>query len=317
MTPRRKPPKKDTGNGDDFNDILIPGPPFNTEKMMADLTRLLEEQEFESIEEANEFLEELVASGKPIPSREPETPLEQAQELIYTVMDSGNRRKRVKLAKQALEISEDCADAYLILAEESRSPEEALAFLEQGIAAGERAIGAEGFAEYEGSFWGVLSTRPYMRVRLALALALFSLGEVDEAIEHFKELLRLNPNDNQGVRYLLLLGLLSKESFDEAEALLREYVEPTAICTYTNALLSFRRYGPTRKTEKSLVEAIELNPHVPAYLLGEERLPRRMSDYVGFGDESEAVSYAAEFMHFWLRQEGALDWLRDVEAKQR
>lgn len=43
-------------------------PPFgprSMEKMMRDLTKLLEEQEFESIEEANAFLEQF--RGRPIP----------------------------------------------------------------------------------------------------------------------------------------------------------------------------------------------------------------------------------------------------------
>ncbi len=315
MTPSQKPRKK--SEGEIVSDIGIPASPFNSEKLMTDLTRLLEEQEFESIEEINAYLSKFSGSGQPIPSRAPATPLEQAQELIYQAWDSPARRQRIKLAKQALKLSEDCADAYLILAEESLSPEEAIEYLEQGVAAGARAIGDDGFTNYEGEFWGVLATRPYMRVRLALGMALTALGNVDEANEQYREMLRLNSNDNQGARYLLLVGLLSKENFDEAEALLATYDEPTADCMYTGALISFYRYGPTRKTTKRLEEAIEMNPFAPAYLLGDKRMPRSQPEYVALGEESEAVSYAAEFMPFWRRREGALEWLREVQGKQK
>ena len=43
------------------------------EKMMADLGRLLEEQEFESTDEANAYLQQIMASGEPLPAAEPET----------------------------------------------------------------------------------------------------------------------------------------------------------------------------------------------------------------------------------------------------
>ena len=60
------------------------------------------------------------------------------------------------------------------------------------------ALGAEGFEEYAGHFWGFLETRPYMRARAGLAIALIKLGDESAAIEHFRAMLKLNPNDNQG-----------------------------------------------------------------------------------------------------------------------
>ena len=123
-----------------------------------------------------------------------------AQGLMYEAFDVEGAH-RVALARQALAISPDCADAYLLLAEETASSiEEACELLEQGVAAGERALGPEPFEEDVGYFWGLIETRPYMRARAALAETLWALGRREEAVEHQRELLRLNPNDNQGVR---------------------------------------------------------------------------------------------------------------------
>jgi len=50
---------------------------------------------------------------------EKKTPLEEAQEIMYDAYEAGTKAKRIKLAKKALTISQDCADAYILLAEES------------------------------------------------------------------------------------------------------------------------------------------------------------------------------------------------------
>ena len=80
-----------------------------------------------------------------------------------------------------MEISPDCADAYVLLAEHAKTADEAQNLYEQGVAAGERALGREAFAEHEGHFWGVLETRPYMRARQGLAQCLWEAGRRREA----------------------------------------------------------------------------------------------------------------------------------------
>src|SRR5215217_8161002 len=94
----------------------------------------------------------------------------------------------------SLKVSPDCADAYVLLAEEDAgSLEEARELYQKGVEAGERALGRETFEEEAGHFWGILETRPYMRARQGLAVCLRELGEREEAIEDYREMLYLNP----------------------------------------------------------------------------------------------------------------------------
>ena len=304
---RKRKAKKDTAPMPDRRGM---------EKMMADIGRLLEEHEFESIDEANAYMQQLMASGQPLPTAEPETPLEEAQAVMYEAWDAKNPKQRVRLARKALAISEECADAYVLLAEESaRSIEEAQKLYEAGVQAGERALGAKAFAEYEGHFWGVMETRPYMRAREGLAACLWRLEQRAEAIDHYQEMLRLNPGDNQGIRHTLLPCLLEEGRESEAEQLLKAYDDdPTAMWLYTGALLLFWQEGASREATARLQEALKFNPHVPDYLLGRRRLPRQLPPYVGLGDETEAEYYVAQANHLWLRKEGAIDWLRRAET---
>jgi len=278
------------------------------EKMLQNIGKLLREREFGSADEANSYLQELLGSGG-IPAPSSLDPLERAQELMYDAWEASGSR-RVKLARQALEISPDCADAYVLLAEEARSLPEAKQLYEQGVSAGERALGPQVFAEDVGHFWGMIETRPYMRAREGLASCLWQLGERRQAIEHYTEMLRLNPGDNQGIRYVLANCLL-RQGDDAALAKLLDQYKDDAMAewVYTRALLAFRREGAGQKANAALKKALKENVFVPAYLLGKKRLPRQLPGYIGFGDENEAVSYAAGAITIWRETPGALDWL--------
>ncbi len=330
MTKRKKDPKNKKSADRDRQGLSgieplggsdpVPLHPRAMEQEIQELGRQLRGKEFGSIEEAQAFLEKMFASEEglqPIPD-EPSTHLEKAQGLVYEAFETGSHRKRVQLAKKALKVSSDCADAYVLLAQETaRDPQEAKELYEKGVEAGERAIGKEAFEEEAGYFWGILETRPYMRARHGLALSLWELGERHEAIEHYREMLRLNPGDNQGIRYLLAPALL-EEGQDETLGELLERYEDDAAATwvYTKALWKFRTEGATEEAASALTEALETNPYVPEYLLGERSLPGALPQFVGFGDESEAVVYFAEALPGWLKTPGAIDWLR-TNASER
>jgi tetratricopeptide (TPR) repeat protein len=285
------------------------------EKMLQNIGKLLREREFGSPQEANAYLQNLLAAGG-IPDTEPASALDRAQELMYDAWEARGSR-RVKLARQAIDISPDCADAYVLLAEEAAgTPQEARSLYEQGVRAGERALGSRIFEEDVGHFWGLIETRPYMRARQGLAHTLWALGDRRQAIEHLIDMLRLNPGDNQGVRYTLANWLLSEGDDQALGKLLDQYKDDAmAGWAYSRALLHFRREGASARANKALQKAIRVNGFVPSYLLGRKKLPRHMPDYIGLGDENEAIDYAVGAMQSWTRASGALDWLATSLAK--
>lgn len=289
------------------------------EGMMADIHRLLEERQFESLDEVNAFLQQALASGRP-ERREPATPLERAQDLMYRAWEAPTRAERVALANQALGICTDCGDAYVLLAEETAtSHTEAAKLYEKGVAAGERALGLKTFTDESGHFWGLVETRPYMRARLGLAQALWAMGMQQPAIDHFEAMLRLNENDNQGVRYLLAAMYAELGRDEDLETLLLRFGEDgTAAWTYTRALWGFRTGGASA-AKRFLAVARRGNRHVPDYLLKRKPMPRRLPETIGMGDESEAVAYMDEFGTAWRQTPGALEWLSTAvgQAKPR
>jgi len=284
------------------------------EKFHAGIGRILEEKNFKDIDEANAFLESFINGGK-APDVPPRTPLEAAQDIMFEAWDEPSKKTRIRMARRALEVSADCADAYVLLAEEAAASSvlEEKEFYEKGVQAGERAIGARGFQEDCGHFWAVIETRPYMRARAGLAGCLLLMGQRGEAIRHFQDMLRLNPDDNQGLRYLLVNLLIEEGRDREARELIDRYPnEPTAAWAYTKALLKFKREGPNAKTDRRLMKALDINRFVPLYLLGLQRIPKKLPETIGFGNEDEAVEYAAESMRIWPETAGAVEWLKRV-----
>ena len=238
---------------------------------------------------------------------------QQAQEIMYAAWDEQNPATRINLAHQAIAISPNCADAYVLLAEEEADTlGRALDYFQKGVEAGERALGEAYFDENEGYFWGLLETRPYMRAREGLANTLWDYGKKEEALTHYREMLRLNPGDNQGIRYSLLNMLLELNRPEQVDTLLGEHEDEwSSQWRYTQVLRAFQKEGDSPAAQEALEAALEQNPHVPDYLTGAKRIPNRLPDMISLGRESEAVSFASAHLNFWRKTRGAVTWLKE------
>jgi tetratricopeptide (TPR) repeat protein len=288
--------------------------PRVAERSSVRIARMMEGRAFESLDEVNEELDRAGERGlfdmtaEDAAGREL-TSLERAQELAYDAMEAEGRL-RIKRARQALSISLDCADAWVILADDASTPEIALERYEQGVAAGVRAIGADEFETLSGEFWGHLDTRPYMRARLGLAQTLRDLGRDDEALTHYRELLRLNPTDNQGVRYLLVVALLELHRDAEAGALLEEFQDDIqALWPYARALYRFRNEGDTPSARTALDAALAANAHVVKYLVDPESLPVERPPHFALGSKEEAADVAESLVDAYDATPGVRPWL--------
>lgn len=234
--------------------------------------------------------------------------LERAQEMIYDAWEEPNRMKRLALARKALVLSPYCADAYNLLAEDTSSLEERMNLYQLGEEMGRRAIGDLFFKRNAGHFWGLVETRPYMRSLQGLAESSWESGLRQEAIAHCRELLRLNPNDNQGIRYQLIQYLLAEGMDKEAEELLSRYEEGTCFMLYSEALLAYRNKDNTRAAS-ALREALKSNAHVPPYLLGRKAIPVLLPDFYSPGSDEEAGIYADMAIEAWKETPDALHWM--------
>lgn len=281
--------------------------PMPTEQAMQEVLAEIQGGNFESVDEINEFLNKKLLN--PGPRREPKTNKERAQQLIYDAMEVQGA-KRYKLAEEALNLDSNCVDAYVILAENASTPEEAMVLSKKGMEIGKKELGKAFFKENKGHFWGLLETRPYMRAKANYAETLYELELEIVAIREYEELLELNPNDNQGIRYRLFPVYLETGNLVKAEKLLEQYEESAAHGLYNKLLLELYKNGFSAKAVKMLKDAKKENGYVVPYLTGKRHIPMYLPDHHGWGDENEAIIYADEHLPLWEKIDGLQEWLK-------
>jgi tetratricopeptide (TPR) repeat protein len=237
--------------------------------------------------------------------------LREAQELADRAWDEDDLQKRVRLARQAIKTSPDCADAYTILGDEADTSEKAQGWYQKGMEAGERVLGRSYMEDHEGELWFWKWGRPYLRARRGLADVLLEQGELEQALAHYQELLNLDDEDILESRQPLLFLLLTMGQNDEAAELLDEFSDDMSCdWLYGQALLTFRQEGDTSMSRAARREAVRYNPHVPAYLSGEKHIPGELPEDEDIGDENEAIHYAAMNHQNWWSTPGAIQWLK-------
>ena len=285
--------------------------PLRQAAAMDGIRDLLVQQDFESKEEMQAFIDSEIV-GKEFLEPTIEGPEDEARDLALDAMDTPGRRG-IALARRALKLDPDSPIAHMALALRAPDSETAVERYREAVAAAERALGPEIFQEHVGSFWLISKTRPYMEAQKGLADSLWFSGQRREAVEIYTELMRLNPNDNQGIRDRLAPALVLLGDDEAAEELLEEYADDLSTASLFNrVLITFRLKGGGKAAGKLLAVALESNRHVPDLLLDRLEVPDELPNGYSLGGVDEAVFYFLEAEEAWSETAGALDWLADA-----
>lgn len=127
--------------------------------------------------------------------------------------------------KKLIESDKDFYDPYLVIADvlsmQGKETQAQIFYKDAYQRASERITDSQGRWPKFMS-WGFLENRHLMRSLEYYADACWEQGNTDEALDIYRRLLRLNPNDNQGARYSILaiklgLGLYEWEKPFEVE----------------------------------------------------------------------------------------------------
>jgi tetratricopeptide (TPR) repeat protein len=174
------------------------------------------------------------------------------------------------------------------------------------VEAGEHSLGEQKFIEDRGHFWGILETRPYMRARRELAMALLGGGQFREAAAEFAGMLELNPNDNQGVRDYLLGVYLALDDLDGAASLFRQYDDDSAAFAWGRVFLLMLS-GRRTEAKKALEQAFHNNPWTAQFFFG-ERPPNDPDSWV-MGDPDEGDHAAAALLPACAEHPDIIVWI--------
>ncbi|MBT9141422.1 MAG: hypothetical protein DDT30_02014 [Dehalococcoidia bacterium] len=225
------------------------------------------------------------------------------------LLEQGNEEEAGRYFFKSIEIDPTYADGYNHLANiawRKRDWKQAEGLYRKALEFAEPEV--KGIPK--GEFWGILESRPYMRAFHGLGLTAWKQGRFEKAISIFKQMLKLNPNDNQGVRYLT--GSLCHQLGNLEEAgrwYERNGDDPHNLYNYGLALI---QQNKLEKAARILVFAIFANPYIAPMLLG-DKLPKR--DWwhgISWAEPEYAEDYVIEYSNWWEMEELPLVFLGAV-----
>jgi tetratricopeptide (TPR) repeat protein len=122
--------------------------------------------------------------------------------LELSCLDEDGQKEAIKLLNKALKMDPDYVQTYVGLVMVYGDMGKAKKYEEMVKKAYEKTL--KKFPKWPKRMeWGYLSNRAYLRAIQYMGEFYWDNNENEKAIKIFKLLLRLNPNDNQGVRYEL------------------------------------------------------------------------------------------------------------------
>jgi tetratricopeptide (TPR) repeat protein len=242
-----------------------------------------------------------------------------ARAILFHANDSDDVDVLVKAAKKALKVYPSCTEAFVDLAEyDSKSYKEEFEYYRKAIESADIDLGPDFRDTYKGGFWGVMETRPYMRALDGMAMCLWEMGREEESIEVYRTLYKLNENDNQGIRYVLIGKLMALGKWAEAERFIHSIgEEEEATFMYSRALILFHKPGKKVQAQDALTKAFRYNPFVPFYLFGERNMPDEMPPFVTSGGDDEAITYIADAVEAWGNDPGAIRWGHQIFMRMK
>jgi tetratricopeptide (TPR) repeat protein len=243
-------------------------------------------------------------TARGLPSSEPSLNdlmgYEKAQDLCYQAWNS-EKNEALSLAWEAVELSPLCSDAYNVFAEYlAEDYGERLLFYRWAMRIGETYFGKRFFDEEKGCFYGLVKTRPYMRARYGVAMALRNLGCYEEAIGHLEGLISLDEGDHLGARLVLMVAYLELSELDKAKKLIdrhRDNAGPYA--KYSEVVWCWLSRTSDEQFKATLAAALKCNQFVPGLLEHPKQEIERSPCGVGWERADGAEEYLLMSEQLW------------------
>ncbi|BAU55648.1 tetratricopeptide repeat protein [Mucilaginibacter gotjawali] len=178
------------------------------------------------------------------------------------------------------------------------------------------ALPADFIIGYDQILWSHMDNRPLLRVFQAYAVELFKAKDYERAEGALDFLLRVNPADNQGIRYLMLECLLWREEYLKILKLEEEYEGDYSADFLYGKALALLQLDKTEEAISQLAIAKSAFPHVAAEFakaVHEFPFDEFEQSYIfegvfPLGSKQEAFHYWSKTRKFW-EKDGRLETL--------
>lgn len=225
-----------------------------------------------------------------------------ADDFLELAENTSDKVKAEKYIKKAMKLEPDNLDvinAMLDLSEED-DPWEYYRKLSEAVKKGRELIEKNGFMAEEniGYFWGILETRPYMRLLARYVDFLIEAGMMNPASEECEEMIRLSENDNLGMRYRLMHIYAFLENEKPALKLYKKYDGDKETQMLLPLSMLYFKKGNFDKAEYYLKRLNDVNKDTKMFLRAfiTDKLERYIAEMSGFGYQPFTIEELIEDM---------------------
>lgn len=271
-------------------------------------------------ESITEALKELQGKVDEIYDKVTKDDITKADEAFFNILkaySTDDKSERIELAKKALELDENCVDAYLLLAnEDSTSDEEALKMIDKAI---EIASAKMTSSDHPKGFWATnFATREYLRAIGQKSELLWKMGRKNESVELMYKMVLYDVLDMYEVKYMLINRFLILDKIKDAEKLIKLFDDDKSThWYYGKAYIEFRKGKNKSLAKEKLLDAFYANPYVPFFLFNVLEIPKTLSPEIKYGSVEEAVEYLELSEGLWTKNSSALNWLKKIFEEEK
>ena len=199
------------------------------------------------------------------------------------------------------------------LMEEGR-PKLALQSCLRGFEVGRAAIPPEYAGVIE---WDLLENRPFLRAAHGVVLCHMRLGQRSQAIDVMERMITWNPNDNQGIRFLIGSEYLRAGKTAKALTILNEQADQYPPYHYELGLLHFMK-GATVAAATSLRRGFVANPYIAEMLCGcPDPMPLAIWHGSSDAEPETAHDYVQAYGDLWYKTPNAIAFVRWLHTHPR
>lgn len=234
-----------------------------------------------------------------------------AKRIVDYAWKQKNYKNKAKYAKEALNIYEDCADAYIILSKDSSLNKiEKKALLEKAVKAAQNLLRIDNLETAEPKLFKLKIAEPLFGAKYSLAIHLWENGEKEAGIENALEILKYNEQDNLMVRGLLANWLLTEQRYSQLKDLLEKYEKDNSAAINYSRVAFLYKTNEIKAAENALRRAYKRNSFVIPYIVKQKTIPNAVPYLIKFGSEEEAIRYASLGLEVW-NDHKMIQWVKE------
>ncbi len=181
--------------------------------------------------------------------------LKKAREILYSAYQASSEESSKELAELAYKTSQECFEALNMWYNLEEDQNKKLSILNEGISYEEEKLKRLGYFEdeYIGKFYDEIETRNYLRILRNKIDVLLFVGRIGLAKEICLDVLKLNKNDDLGVRYVLL-GIYAYQENEKKLLELKNQLNEDSIETLLPLLILYYKLDKMNEVDNTLSE---------------------------------------------------------------